>query len=232
MEDIQYKGETGDIQATLVLPEGDKKVPGVIVVHEVWGLNDHIKAVAGRLGGAGFMTIAPDAFSPLGGSPEDPQKAFPMIREMDRQATVKNYIAAQKYLQSHPRSNGNVGIGTQSPDSLLNVGASTGADILLTREDAAVVNGEVLGRILFDATAGGVSTNEASAVIEAQATETQGASDKGGKLLFKVKENDTDSGGAAVLKMEINQDGVMMILENRLTDPAAPSTGQMWILFA
>jgi len=110
MEDTSYNGETGDIRATLVIPEGDEKLPGVIVVHEVWGLNAHIKDVAGRLGEAGFMAIAPDAFTPLGGSPEDPQKAFPMIREMDRETTVNNYIAAQKYLQNHPRSNGNVGI--------------------------------------------------------------------------------------------------------------------------
>ncbi|MFC1532912.1 dienelactone hydrolase family protein [Thermodesulfobacteriota bacterium] len=110
MEEIHYSGETGDILATLALPEGDEKVPGVIVVHEVWGLNAHIKDVARRFGAEGFMAIAPDAFSPLGGTPEDPQKAFPMIREMDSEATVKNYIAAQKYLQNHPRSNGNVGI--------------------------------------------------------------------------------------------------------------------------
>jgi len=58
MEEINYSGESGDIRAALVLPEGDEKLPGVIVVHEVWGLNAHIKDVAGRLGEAGFMDIA------------------------------------------------------------------------------------------------------------------------------------------------------------------------------
>ncbi|MBN2059613.1 MAG: dienelactone hydrolase family protein, partial [Deltaproteobacteria bacterium] len=33
-----------------------------------------------------------------------------MVRELDKEDTVKNYIAAQKYLQNHPRSNGNVGV--------------------------------------------------------------------------------------------------------------------------
>jgi carboxymethylenebutenolidase len=110
MENITYKGETGNVQAALVLPEGTGKAGGVVVIAEVWGLNDHIKDVAKRLGDEGFMAIAPDPFSPLGGSPEDPQKAFPLIRELDREATIKNYIAAQKYLQNHPRSNGNVGV--------------------------------------------------------------------------------------------------------------------------
>ena len=56
------------------------------------------------------MGLAPDAFSPHGGTPADKQDAFPIIRQMDRQATISNYIGAQKYLQSHPRSNGNVGV--------------------------------------------------------------------------------------------------------------------------
>jgi len=109
MEDIIYNGETGDIQAALVLPEGTEKAGGVVVISEVWGLNNHIKEVAKRFAAEGFIAIAPDPFSPLGGSPEDPQKAFPLIRELDREATIKNYIAAQKYLQNHHRSNGNVG---------------------------------------------------------------------------------------------------------------------------
>lgn len=40
-EYINYRGATGDIRANLVSPKGDKKVPGVIVIHEIWGLNPH-----------------------------------------------------------------------------------------------------------------------------------------------------------------------------------------------
>ena len=56
------------------------------------------------------MTIAPDAFSPVGGSPEDPQKAFPMIRQLENDKTVKDFIAAAEYMRSLPESNGNVGV--------------------------------------------------------------------------------------------------------------------------
>jgi len=109
-EHVNYPGASGDIRATLVTPKGEEKVPGVIVIHEIWGLNPHIEDVARRLGIEGFMAIAPDALSSVGGSPEDPRKAFGLIRELDNEATVKDYVAAVTYLQSHSRSNGNVGV--------------------------------------------------------------------------------------------------------------------------
>ncbi len=107
---VDYPGATGDIRAHLVSPKGEGKAPGVIVIHEIWGLNAHIEDVARRLAVAGFLAMAPDALTPLGGSPEDPQKARPMFRQLDDKSTVKNYVAAVKYLQTHPRSNGNTGV--------------------------------------------------------------------------------------------------------------------------
>ena len=107
---VDYPGATGDIRANLVSPEGESKAPGVIVIHEIWGLNPHIEDVARRLAVAGFLAIAPDALTPLGGSPKDPQKARPMFRQLNDKTTVKNYVAAVKYLQTHPRSNGNTGV--------------------------------------------------------------------------------------------------------------------------
>lgn len=107
---VNYPGATGDIRANLVSPKGEGNVPGVIVIHEIWGLNPHIEDVARRLAVEGFLAIAPDALTPLGGSPEDPQKARPMFEQLDDESTVKNYVSALKYLQIHPRSNGNVGV--------------------------------------------------------------------------------------------------------------------------
>ncbi len=105
---INYPGATGDIRAHLVSPKG--KAPGVIVIHEIWGLNAHIEDVARRLAVEGFLAMAPDALTPLGGSPADPQKARNLSRRLDGESTVKNYAAALKYLQNHPRSNGDVGV--------------------------------------------------------------------------------------------------------------------------
>ncbi|MBN1849735.1 MAG: dienelactone hydrolase family protein [Deltaproteobacteria bacterium] len=109
-ENIQYPGVTGDVNAHLVLPKGENRVPGVIVIHEIWGLHPHIKDVARRFAVEGFMAIAPDALSPLGGTPDDPDKARPMFQRLDNKETVKNFVAAVKFLQTHPRSNGNVGV--------------------------------------------------------------------------------------------------------------------------
>ena len=55
------------------------------------------------------MTIAPDALSPLGGTPQDPDDVRTLIGKLDAPATVKNYVAAVQYLKTHPLSTGNVG---------------------------------------------------------------------------------------------------------------------------
>jgi carboxymethylenebutenolidase len=58
----------------------------------------------------GFLSLAPDALSPLGGTPDnDPDKAAAMIRELDPGQTIKNFVAAVKYLKTHPLSTGKVG---------------------------------------------------------------------------------------------------------------------------
>lgn len=109
-DNANYPGATGDIHTYQVGPKGDKKVPAVIVIHEVWGLNPHIEDVARRLAVEDFLAMAPDALTPLGGTPQDPNKARPMFQQLDGDATIKNYVAAVKYLQTHPRSTGNVGV--------------------------------------------------------------------------------------------------------------------------
>ncbi|MBN1850955.1 MAG: dienelactone hydrolase family protein [Deltaproteobacteria bacterium] len=108
--DIRYQGASGDLRASLVLPKGAKKIPGVVVIHEAFGLTPHIKDVARRLGMEGFMAIAPDAFTSLGKLPKDLQEARAMIQQLDSENTIQDYVAAAKYLQTHPRSNGNVGV--------------------------------------------------------------------------------------------------------------------------
>ena len=107
-EDIVYQGETGDIKAHFARPKGDGKWPGVVVIHENRGLNPHIADVARRFAAEGFLTIAPDALSPFGGTPADPQQAGPLFQKLDRPATVRNFVAAVQYLKTHPLSTGKV----------------------------------------------------------------------------------------------------------------------------
>jgi len=109
VENIKYPGETGDVLAHFARPKGDEKLPGVIVIHENRGLNPHTEDVARRVALEGFLAIAPDALSPLGGTPEDVNEARALMRKLDSQATIKNYVAAVKYLKTHPQSTGKVG---------------------------------------------------------------------------------------------------------------------------
>jgi carboxymethylenebutenolidase len=107
---IKYAGETGEVQAYFVRPKGDTKHPGVVVIHENRGLNAHIEDVTRRIALEGFLALAPDALSPLGGTPEDSEKAPALIGQLDREKTTKNYLAAVKYLKTYPLSTGKVGV--------------------------------------------------------------------------------------------------------------------------
>ncbi len=80
-----------------------------MVIHENRGLNPHIEDVARRLAVEGFMAIAPDALSPLGGTPFDPDEARTLIRKLDGASTLKNYLAAVRFLKTHQQSTGKIG---------------------------------------------------------------------------------------------------------------------------
>ena len=106
---IRYPIEGGEMQAYMARPKGKDKLPAVIVIHEIFGLNPHIEDVARRMALEGFLVIAPDALSPLGGTPADAQDVMGKMRQLDQAATTKNFVAAVEYLRTHPQSTGNVG---------------------------------------------------------------------------------------------------------------------------
>jgi len=104
-----YPGATGDITAYLARPKGAAKLPAVIVIHENRGLNPHIEDVARRAALEGFLALAPDLLSPLGGTPANQDTARDMIGKLDGKQTVQNLVAAIAFLESHPHGNGRVG---------------------------------------------------------------------------------------------------------------------------
>ena len=108
-EYIQYPGETGEVRAYSARPKGAGELAAVIVIHENRGLQPHIEDVARRVALEGYAAMAPDALSPLGGTPKDMDEARSKIRELDRNATVKNFVAAVKYLKTNPQTTGKAG---------------------------------------------------------------------------------------------------------------------------
>ena len=107
---MKYPGATGEVVAYLARPKGDEKIPGVVVIHENRGLVPHIEDVTRRVALEGFLALAPDALTPLGGTPEDPEKAPSLIQTLDPQSTLQNYLAAVRYLKTHPASTGKIGV--------------------------------------------------------------------------------------------------------------------------
>jgi carboxymethylenebutenolidase len=106
---IKYPGETGEMKAYLARPDTDKKFPAVIVIHENRGLVPHIKNVADRMAREGFIALAPDALSPVGGTPEDITNVGDLFKQLVPEQTTKNFVAAVKYLKTNPLSTGKVG---------------------------------------------------------------------------------------------------------------------------
>jgi carboxymethylenebutenolidase len=107
-EYIKYAGATGGIRAYSARPKDAGKRPGVVVIHENRGLNAHTEDVARRVAKEGYLAIAPDALSSLGGTPQNPDEARPLFQKLDRDANIKNFVAAVQYLKTDPQSTGKV----------------------------------------------------------------------------------------------------------------------------
>jgi len=101
----------GDIKAQLSRPvDADQKLPGIVVVHENRGLNPYIADVGRRAALAGFISIAPDALTPLGGYPGNDDEGRELQRQRDRNEMLQDFIAAFQYLKDSPECTGNIGV--------------------------------------------------------------------------------------------------------------------------
>ena len=101
----------GNIRGLLSKPlESKNKLPGIIVVHENRGLNPYIEDVGRRAALEGFITLAPDALTPLGGYPGNDDDGRAMQSKLDPNKMLEDFIAAYQYLLSHEDCNGKVGV--------------------------------------------------------------------------------------------------------------------------
>jgi len=106
---ISYPAATGAMKAYMARPKGAGRLPAVIVIHENMGLHSHIRDVARRMALEGFFSLAPDALSPVGGTPDNTEEVRARFAHLDTEQTRKNFAAAVAYLKTHPQTTGKVG---------------------------------------------------------------------------------------------------------------------------
>jgi carboxymethylenebutenolidase len=80
-----------------------------VVIHENRGLNPYIEDVARRLAVEGFLALAPDALTPLGGYPGNDDEGRAMQAKRDPEQMLQDFIAAVRWVDSHEQSSGKVG---------------------------------------------------------------------------------------------------------------------------
>ena len=110
---VYYDSPNGDgkMKALLSVPiDIKKRLGGIVVVHENRGLNPYIEDVARTAALAGFITLAPDALTPLGGYPGNDDQGRDMQSKLDKNKILEDFIAAYGYLKGLPDCNGKVGV--------------------------------------------------------------------------------------------------------------------------
>jgi len=101
----------GTIKGLLSKPADAKaKLGGIVVVHENRGLNPYIEDVARTAALAGFITLAPNALTPLGGYPGNDDEGRTMQSKRDKGEMEEDFIDAFHYLKNHKDCNGKVGV--------------------------------------------------------------------------------------------------------------------------
>ena len=101
----------GTIKALLSMPaDADGRLGGIVVVHENRGLNPYIEDVARRAALAGFISIAPDALSPLGGYPGNDDQGREMQSKRDKNEMLEDFISAYYYLNGLKECNRKIGV--------------------------------------------------------------------------------------------------------------------------
>jgi carboxymethylenebutenolidase len=109
-ERITYPGNNTNImQAYVARPKEMKPYAAVVVIHENRGLNAHIEDVTRRAAKAGYLAIAPNALSVIGGTPTNEDEARAAFSKLDAADTLQNFVKVFDYLKTRKDANGKFG---------------------------------------------------------------------------------------------------------------------------
>ena len=102
-------GTSGTMRGYLVEPTSEGPFPAVLVIHENRGLNPHIEDVARRAAAAGFLALAPDGLSPVGGYPGNDDDGRELQRSLEPAELDQDMINSARFLKAHNLSSGQLG---------------------------------------------------------------------------------------------------------------------------
>ena len=102
-------GTSGAMRGYLVQPAGEGPFPAVLVIHENRGLNPYIEDVARRAAVAGFLALAPDGLSPIGGYPGNDDAGREMQASLEPAKLQQDMRNSARWLKDHELSTGKLG---------------------------------------------------------------------------------------------------------------------------
>lgn len=108
-ERITYTTPHTTMQAYVARPKKMERYAAIVVIHENRGLNPHIEDVTRRAAQAGYLAIAPNALSPLGGTPANEDDARKLFTELNQEQTQQNFLQVFDYLATRQDCNGKFG---------------------------------------------------------------------------------------------------------------------------
>jgi carboxymethylenebutenolidase len=132
-ETVTFDSPKGKVSGYLTRLKEKGKRPAIVVIHENRGLNPHIKDVARRFALEGYLVLAVDLLSPLGGTPDNDEKGAELYTKINRNDPSAN-VAAVSFLKKHPESTGKVGaVGFCAGGEMVNqlAGASQEVDAIV-----------------------------------------------------------------------------------------------------
>jgi len=103
-------GNSGTMRGYLVQPTGTGPFPVVLVIHENRGLNPYIEDVARRAAAEGFLALAPDGLSPVGGYPGNDDDGRTLQAGLDQGKLRTDMLNSARFLKAHELSNGKLGV--------------------------------------------------------------------------------------------------------------------------
>ncbi|HEU0045260.1 dienelactone hydrolase family protein [Sphingomonas sp.] len=110
--EIPSPAGSGTIRAYVAKPKGASRrarKPVVLVIHENRGLNPHIEDIARRLATHGYIAVAPDALTALGGYPGNEDAARALFGKLDQVKIFADFLASAAWAQALPDGNGKLG---------------------------------------------------------------------------------------------------------------------------